>query len=157
MKGIVTSTGLSVGMASSDVHVRVCDGKNNCVYAEICALLPLHTRVLLTLCAWRSHARVYSVVWCTLSYCNLIFIILVLIKTRLDSSSWPLGWLKVWSNPNLVFLAGEMCPFPPQMMTLKSGDDQIKFTHDRHPTPFPIVKHWAAIRPESFLCIFYGI
>ena len=25
-------------------------------------------------------------------------------------------------------------------MTLKSGEDQIKFTHDRHPTHFPIKK-----------------
>ena len=27
----------------------------------------------------------------------------------------------------------------------------------RQPTPFPIVKYRAGIRPESFLCIFYGI
>ena len=79
------------------------------------------------------------------------------LKSRGDFILCVLGWLKVWLNPNLVFLAGEMCPFPPQMITLKSGDDQIKFTHDRHPTPFPIVKHRAGIRPEFFLCIFYGI
>ena len=25
-------------------------------------------------------------------------------------------------------------------MTLKSGEDRTKFTHDRHPTHFPIIK-----------------
>ena len=68
-----------------------------------------------------------------------------------------LGWLKWWSNPNFVFLAGEMWPFPSQIMTLKFGQDQIKFTHGRHPTPFPIIKHRKHKILKSCLYIFYGI
>ena len=41
--------------------------------------------------------------------------------------------------------------------TLKSGDDQIKFTHDRHPTPFSIKKDREPKWPKSFSYIFYGI
>ena len=39
---------------------------------------------------------------------------------------------------NLVSLAGEMRPFPSQMITLKSGGNQMKFTHGRNPPSFPI-------------------
>ena len=49
-----------------------------------------------------------------------------------------LGWLKIWSYLNLVSLAGEMRPFPSQMITLKSGGNQMKFTHGRNPPSFPI-------------------
>ena len=68
-----------------------------------------------------------------------------------------LGWLKWWSNPNLVFLAGEMWPFPSQIMTLKFDEDQIKFTHGRHHTPFPIIKHRKYKILKHRLYIFYRI
>ena len=42
-------------------------------------------------------------------------------------------------------------------MTLKSGKDKIKFTHDRHLTHFAIIKDREPRWPKSFLYIFYGI
>ena len=67
----------------------------------------------------------------------------------------PLGWLKIWSYLNLVSLAGEMIPFPSQMITLKSGGNQMKFTHGRNPPSFPIENVQEGFWPLQ-LPIFYN-
>ena len=41
-------------------------------------------------------------------------------------------------------------------MTLKSGEDRTKFTHDRHPTHFPIIKDREAKLQKFIPYIFYG-
>ena len=61
-----------------------------------------------------------------------------LFELFLYEKAFLLGRLKIWSNVNLDFLAGEMSPFPAQIMALQSGDDQIEFTHGRHPPINPI-------------------
>ena len=66
-----------------------------------------------------------------------------------------LGWLKIWSYLNLVSLAGEMIPFPSQMITLKSGGNQMKFTHGRNPPSFPIENVQEGFWPLQ-LPIFYN-
>ena len=69
---------------------------------------------------------------------------------------YPVGWPKVWSNSNFVFLVGEMWPFLSQITTLKSGNDQIKFTHDRHPPYIPLKMHRKDSGLAPFLCFIMG-
>ena len=82
----------------------------------------------------------------------------LVIKRKLRENKrirWPLGWLKIWSYLNLVSLAGEMIPFPSQMITLKSGGNQMKFTHGRNPPSFPIENVQEGFWPLQ-LPIFYN-
>ena len=73
----------------------------------------------------------------------------------LIKQGWILGWLKIWSYLNLVSLAGEMIPFPSLMITLKSGGNQMKFTHGRNPPSFPIENVQEGFWPLQ-LPIFYN-
>ena len=77
------------------------------------------------------------------------------LKSLYRSMPWLIGWLKIWSYLNLVSLAGEMIPFPSQMITLKSGGNQMKFTHGRNPPSFPIENVQEGFWPLQ-LPIFYN-
>ena len=49
-----------------------------------------------------------------------------------------------------------MWPFPSLIMTLKFGDDQIKFTHDRHPPYIPWEMYRSNFSFSSFLYFIMG-